>query len=136
MILNESKLVRSSGLVIIQDNKILLCHPTNLRWWNTYSFPKGQMETGETVEETAVRETLEEIGMDFSEFVIKFGPKGEIHYDNKPKIVYYQVLYCKGIDKSMFELQKEEIDWAGFLTRKDAEKRIFHRLAEVLDFLD
>jgi ADP-ribose pyrophosphatase YjhB (NUDIX family) len=34
----------SAGLVLIADNKILLCHPTGQKWWNSYSFPKGHVE--------------------------------------------------------------------------------------------
>ena len=39
----------SSGLVVIQDNQILLVHPTNSPWWKTYSIPKGHVDKGEDI---------------------------------------------------------------------------------------
>jgi ADP-ribose pyrophosphatase YjhB (NUDIX family) len=128
----------SAGFVIIQDNKILLGHPTNQPWFNSYSFPKGKMEEGEDIIETALRETKEEIGIDINDYVIEFGDKGTIEYSNRGivhKKIYYQVVYCAGIEKNDITLQKEEFDWAGFLTKEDAERRIFWRLKDILKYL-
>jgi len=60
IILEQKKLKISAGFVIIQDNKILLEHPTGSNWYGTYSIPKGQMEDGEDALFTALRETKEE----------------------------------------------------------------------------
>lgn len=129
----------SSGFVIIQDNKILLGHTTHQPWFNSYSFPKGHMEEGEDMIETAIRETKEEVGLYINQHLIKFGDQGVIHYTNRDVIhkkIYYQVAYCHGIEKNMIKVQKEEMDWAGFLDAREAEKRIFWRLKEVLKYLD
>ena len=137
--MKENELTLSSGFVIIQDNKILLGHPTHQPWFNSYSFPKGHMEEGEDIIETAIRETKEEIGLYIKPYLIKFGDKGVINYTNRDTIhkkVFYQVAYCEGIEKNMIKVQREEMDWAGFLTKEEAEKRIFWRLKEVLNYLD
>jgi ADP-ribose pyrophosphatase YjhB (NUDIX family) len=129
----------SAGFVIIQDNKILLGHPTNQPWFNSYSFPKGRMEEGEDFLETALRETKEEIGIDIKKYVVEWGDEGFIEYSTRGvvhKKIYYQVLYCNGINKDTLNLQKAEMDWAGFITKEEAEKRIFWRLKEVLNYLD
>ena len=53
-------MIESAGLLIIQDNKILLAHPTNAPWYGSYTIPKGKVEDGETYIDTAIRETKEE----------------------------------------------------------------------------
>ena len=62
-ILMQKDIKISAGLVIIQDNKILLEHPTNHAWENSYSIPKGEIEEGEDLLECAIRETEEELGI-------------------------------------------------------------------------
>ena len=48
----------SGGAVVIEKNHVLLCQ--GYRGW---SFPKGKIEQGETLRETAIRETFEETGI-------------------------------------------------------------------------
>jgi 8-oxo-dGTP pyrophosphatase MutT (NUDIX family) len=55
------EIVVSAGGVIIKDSKILFCHPTgsNEKIWK---MPKGKVEDGEDIQETAIREVQEETG--------------------------------------------------------------------------
>lgn len=48
--------------IIIQENKILLVH-SKYNDQEFFLFPGGGMEFGETIEQTAIRETLEETGI-------------------------------------------------------------------------
>ena len=137
------KIKKSSGLVIIQNNKLLLEHPTNAPWSHTYSFPKGGVEDGETHLEAAIRETREEIGVIFDISAISTKNEFVIEYKNKHgklyKKVYYYIVYLD--DNTLPEvipdnlLQKEEADWAGFLTKEEAKEKIFWRFNEILDLL-
>lgn len=55
--------------IIIKDNKILMARrydPHHPATHNTWEFPGGGIEPGETPEETVVRETKEEVGFDVS----------------------------------------------------------------------
>ena len=58
---------KSAGIIIILNNKkVLLAHPTNSRWTNTYSFPKGGIEEGESQIDAAIREFKEETSIEVS----------------------------------------------------------------------
>jgi len=136
---------KSAGLAIIYDNKILLCHPTNASWNGTYSIPKGEIENGEDVIDAAIRETEEEIGVRFSRGMIKSDVPIIIEYTDKKGKVYKKV-FCfiveitnPRIAEFVYPvvvsdlLQKEEVDWAGFLSKEEAEKKMFYRHLPILE---
>lgn len=62
---NDKGEIMKAGSIILDDGKILLVTTPG---HSVYSFPKGHMEEGETKEETAKREVLEETGYEI-EFV-------------------------------------------------------------------
>jgi len=130
----------SSGLVMIQEHKILLCHPTNSSWIGTFSFPKGHVEEGESILDAAIRETKEEVGLTIDIDDINTHKYGEIFYKNKDKDTFKKVIYfvvhpSKKIEIETIKLQLQEVDYANFFTKEEAERRIFWRLKEVLDFM-
>jgi bis(5'-nucleosidyl)-tetraphosphatase len=127
----------SAGLVIIQDNKILLGHPTGAKWFGTYSIPKGGVNKNETHVDAAIRETLEELGVHIYKEEVDTYNKKYIDYKDVNGEVYKRLYYfmVKPIDPIVVDLnklQKEEIDWAGFLGFEEAEKRIFWRFRSLL----
>lgn len=131
----------SAGLLIVQNNKILLAHPTKAPWYGTYTIPKGKVENGETLLDAALRETKEEIGVDIDKKDIENinNPK-TIEYINEKgktyKILKYFVVNPSQeikIDKS--KLDKKEVNWAGFLDKDDSMCRIFWRYEEMLNYI-
>ena len=134
---------KSAGLLIIQNKKILLAHPTNASWEHTFSIPKGNIEKDETNIDAAIRETLEEVGIEINEKIIDT-TEYFIDYVNKKGKVYKKVFYyIVNIDDNIYPetfnkdmLQLEEVDWAGFLDIKDAKDKIFWRFKQMLDFID
>jgi nucleoside triphosphatase len=50
-----------SSAILIKDNKIFLARSP--KWSNKWTMPGGHIETGETIFESAKRETLEETGL-------------------------------------------------------------------------
>lgn len=54
---------KSCGTIIINQNKVLVIGARDDEGKLFWSFPKGHQENGETDIETAVRETLEEVGL-------------------------------------------------------------------------
>jgi ADP-ribose pyrophosphatase YjhB (NUDIX family) len=131
----------SAGLVIIQNKKILLAHPTNAPWYGTYTIPKGKLEGNENPIEAAIRETFEEVGVKIDVSDIKNKKKPYIiEYKNQVgniyKILYYYVCEPKTdivIDND--KLQKREVNWAGFCDKDEALSRIFWRFEEMLKFI-
>jgi len=130
----------SAGLVIIQDNKMLLVHPSNSPWWGTYSIPKGGVDKNEDALEGAIRETFEETGIKIKKKHISEKNAGFINYtDNKGNVykrVYYFIVHRKKfLDKKDFKPQLAEVDWIGFLSKQEAQKRIFGRFKPLLKLL-
>lgn len=52
-----------TGVIIVRDNKVLMCKRIGKLGTNTWGFPGGHLEFGEKLEDCAVRETLEETGL-------------------------------------------------------------------------
>lgn len=131
----------SAGLLIIKNNKILLAHPTKAPWYGTYTIPKGKVEKDESYIEAALRETKEEIGIEIKEEDIKNINKPKtIKYTNEKGEVYKILKYFIvepseeiKIDKS--KLDKNEVNWAGFLDIHDSMCRIFWRYEEMLKYI-
>lgn len=147
----ESKMKKSAGVIIILNGqKVLLCHPTNSRWFGTYSFPKGGLNKGESEIDAAIRELREEssIIIDKSKItnpnipiiVDYINKKGEKKY----KQLYLYTVYINdiseiGLDSEIIpkeKLQLSEIDWCGFLPKQEAKHRIFHRVFHLLDMIN
>lgn len=67
--------VRSAGGLLFRDDHVLLIHWDPPR--DSYDFPKGTIDKGETVEDACVREVLEETG--YATRIIDF--IGRTHYE-------------------------------------------------------
>lgn len=146
----ESKMKKSAGIIIIlKGEKILLCHSTNSKWFGTYSVPKGGVNRDETEIDGAIRELREEtsIRVEKSQILNAKDPI-VIEYTNRKTKALYKKLYLftvyindlkeVGLATEILPremLQLHEIDWCGFLNRKEAQFRIFHRVEHLLHLL-
>lgn len=133
-------MIESAGLLIIQDNKILLAHPTKAPWFGTYTIPKGKVEIGESYRQAAIRETKEEVGVDIKisdvsdiiNMIDYTDAKGNVY----KRLYYFLVFPTTRITINKTELDKHEVNWAGFIGKDDAMDRIFWRFGEMLNYLD
>ena len=108
---------KSCGIVVFDNNKVLLVHHNNGHW----GMPKGHVEPGETEEETAIREVLEETSVDakilpgFRE-VITYSPR-----ENTMKDVVYFVGEPISIN---LKPQEEEVNEVRFVNVEEASNLI------------
>jgi len=141
---------KSAGVIIIlNNNKILLSHATNARWQGTFSFPKGGIEKDEKKKDAAIRELAEETSIVITKEQISNPDEAIIvNYTDRNgetyKRLYLYTVYIEDISEIGLEseivptenLQIEELDWCGFLTKEEAQDKIFNRVAHLLDLIN
>lgn len=142
----------SAGVIIVlnkkdEEKKILICHPSNTtKWYNSYSFPKGGIDSGETIKQAAVRELFEETSVKVNSNLLNEDPMILDYYSfkNKDEIfkrIYLYVYYINDISEIGLKdevipkekLQLEEVDWAGFLTITESRLRLFYKSTSILN---
>lgn len=97
---------------------------------NGYTFPKGHLEEGETLEECAVRETEEETLN--SNHLFTKEPAGIVKYQNiddgDVEVYYYISISDGNTNKNIPEKDKENFEWINF---DDVEtKLVYENLKE------
>lgn len=146
--LKTTEMKISAGTCIIFNNKLLFCHPTNASWNGTYSPAKGAVDEGETYLQAAIRETKEEVGIDIiKEQIDNLDNPIEIIYYNRKKEIH-KIVYLFTVNINTLseigltseivpqeQLQMEEVDWAGFLTKEQILEKSFHRFFPLVDLL-
>ncbi len=97
----------SCGGVVIFRGKILLLYKNYHNRYEGWVLPKGTVEPGETQEQTALREVLEETGVDAS--IIEYVGKSEYTFNIPNNIVNKEVhWYLMYSDSYYSRPQKEE----------------------------
>lgn len=109
---------KSYGAVIINEKKefLLIRHKNGGHW----DFPKGHKEDGESSRETALREVLEETGL---EVRLIDGFKEKSKYSPKPGVEKTVTFYL-GFSMGAVKIQEEEITEFEYLSYEEAKKRI------------
>ncbi len=129
---------RSCGAVVYTDCKgerlfLLIKNKRSAHW----GFPKGHIEKGETNEETAKREVLEETGL---EIELTPGFSAKSNYTIQGKVEKLVIIFLGKSNTTDVVLQQEEIDDSCWLNYDDAmaklnfenDKNIFRRAGEFL----
>lgn len=90
---NELLMTVGCGIILEKDGQILLQHRKDHDVWG---IPGGVMEPGETFEETARRETLEETGLTVGAmqlFGLYSGSEGFANYPNGDQVFSVQLVF-------------------------------------------
>ena len=132
--LNET----SAGAVIFRrDNEIkylILHYKFKGDYWD---FPRGNIEKGETEEQTAVREIKEETGISDVRFLPEFKKKVHWYYKRNGETVFKEVTFF--LAETMEEkitLSKEHIGYAWLSYEKVMKRLTFGNAKEVLEKAD
>lgn len=107
---------KSCGTIIINNGKVLVIKQKKS---GTYNFPKGHMEKGETEEQTAIRETKEEINLIVN---IDSNKRFELSYlqkENIYKTVVYFIAYINDINS--LKLKNDEVIEAKWIKIDEVE---------------
>ena len=133
------------GVAVVYDNKILLIHPTNASWRKpTCGIPKGGIEPGEEPIDGALRELMEETGIALSPDQLESETYRTYFYNSHNEVTGQLVYFvCKVSDLSEIglssekvpksQLQLEEVDWAKFISAKEAYPLISREQLIILD---
>ena len=136
-------MIISAGIAIYYNNKILLIHPSKTKLTGTWSVPKGKVEDGESLLETAIRETKEEVGINIHKDIISDKPRlfnytsRNGHVFKKSYIFTANIISLDeiGLDSEMIlmsNLQTSEVDMALFFDKYHAKDYIFWRYRPLL----
>ncbi len=128
----------SAGGVVVFNNAILLLKKFNGDW----VLPKGRIEPGETLEETALREVFEESGAKCE--IIKYVARSDYKYrsykfnQEVEKTVHWYLMTshkmdCKPLKKEGFiEATFVHKDRASSMLKHDDERKIIEKTLELL----
>ncbi len=106
--------VGAAVLLTDEQERLLLIHRTDNGCWG---IPGGGLEPGESLEETARRETREEIGLELGQltlFNVFSGPQLFYRYPNGDEVINVSVVYRAQISQAILQLDPAEHDQARF----------------------
>ena len=101
-------MVGAGVLLLDEQNRVLLQHRTDSHDWST---PGGACELGESLEQTARRELLEETGLEVGElrlFTLLSGPEYYYRYPNGDEVYNVSAMFVGRYSGSEIKLDPEE----------------------------
>jgi 8-oxo-dGTP diphosphatase len=85
------------GVCIIKDGKVLLGERLGSHGENTWSFPGGHLEYGETFVECALREVSEEVGLEIGELTFVTATNDVFEVEGEHYVtIYIQAAWLSG----------------------------------------
>ena len=123
----------SAGIVLFRKeetkNLFLLLHYPSGHW----DFVKGKMEKGESIHETAIRETKEETGITDVEFLDNFEEWIEYNFQYQGELVHKKVVFFLAETNTKdVEISHEHLDYTWMDYNTAIEKTTFDNAKTVL----
>jgi 8-oxo-dGTP pyrophosphatase MutT (NUDIX family) len=124
------ELEKSAGTVIFRKDKEVLYYLLLHYQVGHWDFPKGNIEKGEQITETARRETKEETGIGDIEFIQGFKEEIEYFYQREGKRIYKTVIFF--LSRTRTKEVKISFEHQGFewLNYEKALKKLTHKNAK------
>lgn len=132
-------MVRSAGLLIISNNRVLLVKQKNDFTTHRYlSIPKGEIADNETLMTAAIRETYEETGLNFASeknlegpFFLCYSHLGKVY-----KEIYYYIVRVNSLPENFRTNDTTEVEAVGLYSYEEAEKHLFFQQLSILTHVD
>jgi 8-oxo-dGTP pyrophosphatase MutT (NUDIX family) len=111
----DGEIVAAGGVIINRETAneplVLLVHRPK---YNDWSFPKGKLDPGETIEETAIREVREETGLECR--ISRELEAVRYTYENRngerrPKVVYYFLMERASGSLAVNNFEIDRAEW-------------------------
>ena len=123
----------SAGIVLFRKedskNLFLLLHYPSGHW----DFVKGKMEKGESIQETAIRETEEETGIKDVKFLENFEEWIEYNFQYQGELVHKKVVFFLAETKTKeVKISHEHLDYTWMDYNTAMEKTTFDNAKTVL----
>jgi bis(5'-nucleosidyl)-tetraphosphatase len=124
---------RSAGVVVYMEkpdgNRFLLLNYPTGHW----DFVKGKIEQGETLHQTAVRETKEETGISDLEFVEGFEEKINYNFQFEGELIQKEVVFFLGKTKThTINVSHEHLDYTWLDYENALEKVTYQNAKNIL----
>ncbi|MGE7839246.1 NUDIX hydrolase [Lysinibacillus sp. NPDC093712] len=133
---NEMLMTVGCGVILEQDNQILLQHRTDRDVWG---IPGGIMEPGESFLEAAVRETFEETGLTVEQlalFGIYSGEEGFATYPNSDKVFSVQIIFYSSCFTGQLIQRSDESHEHRFFARNNLPELNVHQERFIYDWVN
>ena len=117
---------KSCGTITIKDNKVLMV----LQNLGHTSFPKGHVEEGESEQETAIRETLEETGIRVR--ILDNSPRYTISYPVRETVKEVVFFLAEVEDDSKSKPQETEINKIMWVDIEKVRETLTHENIKIM----
>ena len=125
----------ATAIIPSPDNKILLIKRNTVPFKGYWGLPGGRMDPGETIEQTIVRETKEETGLDV-EIVRKIGEYVEKGIKDDVDYEYYPTCFLVKIVGGEMKRQESEIQDIQLFSPRELPKQLaFEHEKMINDYL-
>ncbi len=133
-------MITTCGVIVTDGVQMLICHPTHGRTWD---LPKGRKDPNELDSETAVRELLEETGIEADAHQLVY--LGQYDYKKNKQLVLFRLTVKEMPDPallictSMFEMhgkQFPEMDQFVVTTKAIALEKVNADLARIIQSIE
>lgn len=133
--------VISCGFIIHDDSQFLVGHVTG-QGADTWSIPKGRIESGESFLDCAIRELHEETSIDLSDSPYGIKPMGLFEYIPKKDLYLFSYkcdlkslpeLKCTSMIEKEGMRDLPEFDWFQFIPFDQAKTFVHKKIAEIIE---